>query len=256
MKKKIILFFMILMAIAIVVTIFTILTPENPAPGDNISNFSKNVVLSDNTNARCYGGYPWVEEEVYGRDVSAQTIHASGTLDEMGYSSDYYLESDSGLMLTNMSNSSVIYYIGHGCPSALCFDSSSCVIRDDVFEMNENQLNELDLAVYISFGSASESRFGNIASETYKKGAKCVLGFDSALLMENSKTWSDYFIDRLKANLTVKDSADRALWDEVLYYSGNSGNLEHVKIYGSKNIRINRNLMKPPNKQNSDKIAI
>ncbi|WP_048153139.1 hypothetical protein [Methanolacinia paynteri] len=241
MKKKITLFLSFLITIAIVFIILITIIPGNSVPEDNDQYFSNSPVLSNNTNAKCYGGYPWVEEEVYGRDVSAPTIHADKILNEIGYSSDYYLESDSDLMLTNMSNSSVIYYIGHGCPSALCFDSSSCVTCDDVSGMDENELSELDMAVYISFGSASDSRFGNIAYETYRKGAKSVLGFDSVLLMENSKQWSDYFMDGLMENLTVRNSADSALWDEMLYYGGDSGNIESVKIYGSENIRIKRN---------------
>lgn len=240
MKKKINLFLSFLITIAIVFIILITIIPGNSVPEDNDQYFSNSPVLSNNTNARCYGGYPWVEEEVYGRDVSAPTIHADKILNEIGYSSDYYLESDPDLMLTNMSNSSVIYYIGHGCPSALCFDSSSCVTRDDVSGMDENKLSELDMAVYISFGSASDSRFGNVAYETYRKGAKCVLGFDSALLMENSKKWSDYYMDGLKENLTVRDSADSALWDEILYYGGDTGNIEYIKIYGSENLKIKR----------------
>ena len=241
MKKKNIIFLSVLITIAIVSIIIAGITPGNDIPENNDQYFSNSPVLSNNTNAGCYGGYPWVEEEVYGRDVSAPTIHADRILNEIGYSSDYYLESDPILMLTNMSNSSVIYYIGHGCPSALCFDSSSCVTRAELFEMDENELNELDMAVYISFGSASDSRFGNVAYETYRKGAKSVLGFDSKLLMENSKKWSDYFMDGLKENLTVRNSADSAFWDEMLYYGGDSGNLEYIKIYGSGNIRIKRN---------------
>ncbi|ADN36631.1 hypothetical protein Mpet_1879 [Methanolacinia petrolearia DSM 11571] len=240
MKKKITLFLSVLITITIVFIIFTYIILGNNVPGDNVQSFSTSPALSNNTNARCYGGYPWVEEEVYGRDVSATTIHADRILNEIGYSSDYYLESDPDLMLTNLSNSSVIYYIGHGCPSALCFDSSSCVTQDDISEMDENELNELNMAVYISFGSASDSRFGNVAYETYRKGAKSVLGFDSVLLMENSKKWSDYYMDGLKENFTVRNSADSALWDEMLYYGGDTGNLEFVKIYGSENIRIRR----------------
>ena len=47
-------------------------------------------------------------------------------------------------------------------------------------------------------------------------------------------------MDGLKENLTVRDSADSALWDEILYYGGDTGNIEYIKIYGSENLKIKR----------------
>lgn len=240
MKKENIIFFSFFLLFVIVATIFSADFFNNATPKITLKDIDKNPQLSNNTNAHCYGGYPWVEEIVYGRDVSLPTIYADKILNEIGYNSDYYLESDSNLILTNITNSSVIYYIGHGCPSALCFDSSSGIGQRDITKMKDGELSDLDLAIYISFGSASDSRNGNIANETYQKGAKCVVGFQSKLLMENSKKWSDYFMERLKSNMTVRNSANTALWDEILYFGGDTGNMEHVKIYGSENIMIRR----------------
>lgn len=182
-------------------------------------------------------------------DTTSQVNYANSTYNKIGYTTNYKMAPNSSYLNTGKySNgrrymeSDVIYLSGHGDDEGKTIQLGNNVgyrvdsyYNNNLLKLSSVNWSKVKLITYAGCKTSYNpiQDYSNISVETYRKGAKNVVGFQQEVYTSSLIEWMKKYHDKLKSGGTVVQAIQYAN-----NYSYNDSRVKDIGFFGPSNTTI------------------
>lgn len=124
----------------------------------------------------------------------------------MGYNYRGKLNEKKASFLSDLQNSEIFVFHGHGSPGILSLDGSDEITISDFSSFSNTSLNNVKIAlIYSCFGAAVGNVPASIFSEIDAAGAKCTVAWDVATYVSHVNYWNQEFFKKIYTDSTERE---------------------------------------------------